>query len=81
METVISIPDMTFQAAERFAKNLGISRSEFYTRAISFYLQKYPAEYSVTERLNKIYGKGGENSTLDPVLQQLQFHSFSPGEW
>lgn len=72
METVISIPDMTFQAAERFAKNLGISRSEF---------QKSPAESSVTERLNQIYGKGGENSTLDPVLQQLQFHSLSQGEW
>jgi len=79
METVISIPDMTFQAAERFAKNLGISRSEL--RAISFYLQKSTAEYSVTERLNQIYGKGRENSTLDPVLQLLQFHSLSQGEW
>jgi len=26
METVISIPDITFQAAEQFAQNLGISR-------------------------------------------------------
>ena len=80
MEMVISIPDMTFQAAEQFSQNLGISRNEFYTRAISFYLQKFP-EYSVTERLNQIYGKGEENSTLDPVLQKLQFHSLSQGEW
>ena len=80
MEMVISIPDMTFQAAEQFSQNLGISRNEFYTRAISFYLQKSP-EYSVTERLNQIYGKGEENSTLDPVLQKLQFHSLSQGEW
>jgi len=80
METVLSIPDITFQAAEQFAQNLGISRSEFYTRAISFYLQK-SKEYSVTERLNKIYGKEAENSTLAPVLQQLQFHALSQREW
>jgi len=70
MEMVISIPDMTFQAAEQFSKNLGISRNEFYTIAISFYLQKF-SEDSVTERLNQIYGE--ENSTLAPVLQKLQY--------
>ncbi|GEM_PF-4933336 len=53
---------------------------EFYTRAISFYLQK-SKEYSVTDRLNQIYGKGREKARLDPVLQQLQFQALSQGEW
>ena len=39
VKTVISIPDSLFRAAERAAKRLGVSRSEFYQRAISLYLQ------------------------------------------
>ena len=33
MKTAISIPDPVFREAEKAAKRLGISRSEFFTRA------------------------------------------------
>ena len=33
MKTAISIPDRVFREAERTAKRLGLSRSEFFTRA------------------------------------------------
>ncbi|MCX6459169.1 MAG: antitoxin [Actinobacteria bacterium] len=38
MKTAISIPDDTFNAAERRAAELGISRSEFFTTAARRYL-------------------------------------------
>lgn len=34
MKTAISIPDPIFAKAEKAARNLGISRSEFFTRAV-----------------------------------------------
>lgn len=33
MKTAISIPDAAFERVERHAKRLGLSRSEFFTRA------------------------------------------------
>ncbi|MEM6753148.1 MAG: ChpI protein, partial [Cyanobacteria bacterium P01_C01_bin.38] len=33
MKTAISIPDPLFEAAEQFAKRLGLSRSELYAMA------------------------------------------------
>ncbi len=34
MKTAISIPDEVFRQAEQAAKRLGVSRSEFFTRAV-----------------------------------------------
>lgn len=38
MKTAISIPDEIFEEAEKAAKQLGLSRSELFTRAIKAYL-------------------------------------------
>jgi metal-responsive CopG/Arc/MetJ family transcriptional regulator len=40
MKTAISIPDETFERAERRAASLGISRSEFFTKAAQRYLDQ-----------------------------------------
>ena len=40
MKTAISLPDETFQRATQHASDLGISRSEFFARAASRYLQE-----------------------------------------
>ncbi|MCG5214455.1 ribbon-helix-helix domain-containing protein [Streptosporangium sp. KLBMP 9127] len=40
MKTAISIPDETFSKVEQQAAALGMSRSEFYTRAAQEYLQR-----------------------------------------
>jgi hypothetical protein len=34
VKTAISVPDDVFKQAERYAKKLGVSRSELYTRAV-----------------------------------------------
>jgi metal-responsive CopG/Arc/MetJ family transcriptional regulator len=51
MKTAISIPDATFARADSRAAELGLSRSEFITRAIRRYLEQLDAE-SVTGQIN-----------------------------
>ena len=50
-ESAISIPDEVFQRAEREAAQLGITRSEFFSRAAQRYSAELDAE-PVTERIN-----------------------------
>ena len=38
MKTAISVPDDVFEQAERAAKDLGVSRSELFTRALREFL-------------------------------------------
>jgi len=38
MKTAISLPDPVFNQAEALAQQLGLSRSELYTRALQAYL-------------------------------------------
>ncbi|MCH8220357.1 MAG: hypothetical protein IIA76_03315 [Proteobacteria bacterium] len=40
MKTEISIPDRLFEAADRLASHLGISRNELYSTAVSPYLDQ-----------------------------------------
>lgn len=51
MKTAISIPDHTFEAAEQAAKRLGMSRSEFFTRAAERFIGATEST-SVTSRIN-----------------------------
>lgn len=76
MKTAISIHDEIFEAAERTAKSLGMSRSELYARAIAEFIEQCSRD-RVTERLNEVYGDDGPSSDLDEALAALQFHSLS----
>ncbi len=78
MKTAISIPDSIFEAAERFARRLGISRSELYSKAVTAYIKEHRND-SVTEALNKLYSE--EKSSLDPVVLSMQLTSLSEDEW
>jgi predicted DNA-binding protein len=82
MKTAISIPDKIYEAAEKAAKRLGVSRSEFYVNAIEEYLGKTSDE-NLTEELNKIYSnpESLSQSELDPTLQHMQKQSIGHGEW
>jgi hypothetical protein len=51
VKTAISIPDETFARAEAHAAALGMSRSEFFTRAVRGYMEQIEAE-SLTGRIN-----------------------------
>ncbi len=51
MKTAISVPDSTFERATQQAKQMGISRSELFTRAVERYLSKLD-DGRVTEQIN-----------------------------
>ncbi|MEH1890613.1 MAG: ribbon-helix-helix domain-containing protein [Nostoc sp.] len=78
MKTAISLPDSVFEEAEALATELGVSRSELYTKALKAYLRKYNRNQMLNQ-LNTVYSE--ESSELDPVLAKLQFMSLPREDW
>jgi len=75
----ISIPRSVFKTAEQLAKNLGMSLSEFYTAALSAYIEGYRNNSSITEKLNQVYET--ESSSIDPELVKMQVVSLGDETW
>lgn len=78
MKTAISLPDSVFEEAEALARQLGLSRSELYTKALKAYLEKYNGD-RISRELNEIYDKN--SSDLDPVMAKMQFMSLPHEDW
>ncbi len=78
MKTAISIPDPIFESAEKVAKNLGISRSELYTKALVRFLETYQ-DTTITKTLNEVYAE--VDSGFEPVLAQIQAASLGQEQW
>jgi len=78
MKTAISIPDKLFIAADNYAKNLGVSRSHLYAKAVAAFLEQQSTNL-VTEQLNDIYST--EPSKLNTDISTLQFNSMEQEEW
>ncbi len=78
MKTAISIPDNIFTEAEELAKNLQISRSELYTKAIIAYL-KNSRSSRITNKLNQVYQD--VDSQLPQDITQMQFSSIETEPW
>ncbi len=51
MKTAISVPDEIFDRASRRAKDLGLSRSEFFARAADSYLEHLDTQ-AVTQQID-----------------------------
>jgi metal-responsive CopG/Arc/MetJ family transcriptional regulator len=52
MKTAISLPDATFHRVQRAAKDLGLSRSEFFARAAERWLDDLDDEHT-TEAIDR----------------------------
>ena len=78
MKTAISLPDEVFEAAERAAKKLGVSRSEFYANAVREFVERYGRE-GITETLNSVYSV--EDSDIDGPLVNMQWRSIAKEDW
>jgi metal-responsive CopG/Arc/MetJ family transcriptional regulator len=78
MKTAISLPDPVFEEAESLAKQLGVSRSELYTKALKAYLRKYNHD-RILNKLNAVYAEA--SSEADPVLTQMQLMSLPREDW
>ena len=79
MKTAISIPDDLFRAAERAAKRLGISRSEFYQRAVASFLERQ-SDALITDALNTVHVSEAPTG-VDSVLDRMQRASLPPENW
>ena len=78
MKTAISVPDEVFEAADRTARKLGVSRSELYSTAVYEYIERHRVE-DVTSRLNDLYAS--ESSELDESLGKMQGQSMKKEDW
>ena len=75
MKTEVSIPDPLFE--EALAQQLGIFRSEVYTKALKVYLKNHNRS-QMQHQLNAIYSV--ISSELDPILAEMQWRSLSNEE-
>jgi len=82
MKTAISVPDETFDKVSRRADELGMSRSEFFSRAAERYLTELDAE-SVTHQIDHtIASMGGvDNSASAAVAAGRRRLTHGAGEW
>ena len=78
MKTAISIPDQIFSRADRFARLRKMTRSALFTIAVDEYIQHHRQD-NVTEKLNEVYTK--QDSSLDPILDDLQALSLPKEDW
>ena len=81
MKTAISVPDETFDRVERRAHELGMSRSEFYSRAASRYLDDLDAD-SVTEQINAVLDAANpDDATAEAVAVGRRVVADLAGDW
>ena len=78
MKTEVSVPNPIYEAAQRLAKELGMSLSEFYVAALAAYVATYQ-NGDITKRLDEVYSK--ENSKLEPGLVAIQIASIGEEKW
>jgi metal-responsive CopG/Arc/MetJ family transcriptional regulator len=76
MKATVSIPDPVFDAADKLARQLGISRSQLYTRAVRQFLESYRTE-AITQALNEVCFES--ETTVDPILMQMQLETLADG--
>lgn len=78
MKVAISVPDPVFEAGERIAKRLKVTRSRLYTQALKAYVGRHGGQ-DITEQLNSVYAAGA--SKLDPVLEAMSLEVFRREPW
>ena len=69
MKSNITIPNSIYQAAEKLAKELGISLSELYTAALTAYISDREKK-SIADGTNAVYTT--EPSMLEPEMVEMQ---------
>jgi metal-responsive CopG/Arc/MetJ family transcriptional regulator len=78
MKTAVSVPDPVFEAGERLAQRLGVSRSHLYSTALRAYLERHDDD-EVTRRLNEVYDR--EPAEADPVLTRIAALALPRESW
>jgi metal-responsive CopG/Arc/MetJ family transcriptional regulator len=69
MKTAVSLPDEVFEAAERLARERGLTRSALYAQALEAFLQANEID-PLTEAINRVADR--VDTRLEPGLERLQ---------
>jgi metal-responsive CopG/Arc/MetJ family transcriptional regulator len=82
VKTAISVPDDTFDRVTQRARDLGMSRSEFFARAAIHYLDELDAE-SITHQIDSALAQldAAEESTADAVAAGHRILAGADDEW
>jgi Arc/MetJ family transcription regulator len=80
VKTAISVPDETFERATREAAALGISRSEFFSRAARRYLDEL-ASRSLTEQVNQALETAGDDDSAAVAARAGHRHLAAGADW
>ena len=80
VKTAISVPDETFNQATKQAAEMGISRSEFFTRAARQYLEEL-ASRSVTEQVNDALQAAGSDDSAAAARAAGHRLLAAEGDW
>jgi metal-responsive CopG/Arc/MetJ family transcriptional regulator len=78
MKTAISLPDPLYARVDRHARKLGISRSEFFARAVERYTDQLE-EPELTEAIDQVLDAAGDSDT-DAFTRQAAVRLFSSSE-
>jgi metal-responsive CopG/Arc/MetJ family transcriptional regulator len=78
MKTAVSMPDDLFRWAEEFARRNKLSRSKLFSMAVAEYIARHRQD-NITDQLNRVYGR--EDSSVDPVVQQIAARSLPKEKW
>ena len=80
MKAAVSIPDPIFETADQLAKELGISRSELYARALEELIRNRKREH-ITASINATLASLGPESETQEFLDRASRDSFARNEW
>ena len=80
MKTAISVPDDIFADATKRARELGISRSEFFSTAVRRYLDELSRE-SLTEQINQVLDLPDYDDEASVVAVEAGRRRLSEGDW
>lgn len=80
MKTAISVPDDTFDRASKRASELGMSRSEFFTRAAQQYLQQLDAS-SVTAQIDRALTVAGDDNSSTAAVHAGRRRLAQESDW
>lgn len=81
MKTAISLDDQTFQAADRLARELGLSRSELYVTALRAYIREHE-EQALSQAFDQVYGAlGGQDPETAAEVRAAARRTLESSEW
>jgi Arc/MetJ-type ribon-helix-helix transcriptional regulator len=79
MKTAVSLPDQVFHKAEQLARQLGVSRSELYKKALENFFEQENSKETLLENLNRVYSESQEEP--DPAFGAVVRKIFENNEW